>query len=317
MSEITTVQNLTPEVVKGKLQIALTKVEQSVQALNDAEGNLVYNEDNLAEIKNFIENCKKAEKIVDDERKALKEPFLQGGRAVDDGAKLLTNDLAAVKQKALTQYTKLCQEVERKRQEAELEKQRVVAIRNQMDNFKIEYSSKIADAKTSKELVDLERRINLETANKNRYQEFLPEFTEGCKAIRSLLRDQKEKVREMEELERRSKEAAVNGSDEQILDIMEQKEALEAKIAEKRVLIQTEATNQASQPTESAEIILPIISSRQYWKWEMTSEKEATKAGLTLVTPNKEKIDEILKQKREEGKECVENGIRYFVERKY
>ena len=64
-------QSLSPELVKSKLLICLTKAEQSTQALHDAESKLVYNEDNLGEISKFIEQCKAAEKIVETERVSL------------------------------------------------------------------------------------------------------------------------------------------------------------------------------------------------------------------------------------------------------
>jgi len=310
---------LTPEIVKSKLQIALTKAEQSIQALNDAESRLVYNEDNLEPIKAFIESCKKAEKIVDDERKLLKEPYLQGGRAVDDGAKLLSNDLNLVKVKASEKYNTLCREVERKQKEAAAETLRVNTIRQQMNDFKTAYAVKISDAKTSAELVSLERMINLETANKNRYMEFLEEFKTDCGAIRSLLAAQKETVRKLEELEKEAVLASKNGSDERILEIMEEKEGLEAKIAEKAINIQEEAVSQASKPTESATVILPIIpkGGRRLWKYEILDEKAANKAGLMKLVPDDEKIEAILKDKRENETEVTENGIRYYIEKRF
>ena len=235
--------DLTPEIIKSKLQICLTKAEQSIQALNDAESKLVYNEDNLESIKRFIDNCKAAEKIVDDQRKLLKEPYLQGGRAVDDGAKLLSNDLATVKLKANIQYQKLCDEVARKQREAEAERQRIAAIRERMNNFKTTYATKIADAKTSQEIAGIERLFNLETANTKRYGEFIDEFRSDCEVIRTHLKVQKELVKELEGWQKMAEEAAGSGSDEQILDAMEKKEVLEAQIAEKRINIQEEADN--------------------------------------------------------------------------
>jgi len=311
--------DLTPEIVKSKLQICLTKASQSIQALHDAESKLVYNEDNLGVIKLFIENCKSAQKTVDAERVKLKEPYLQGGRTVDAGAKLLSTDLDLIIQKANAPYQKLCAEVVRKQKEAEAERQRVDAIRQQMNNFKTAYASKIAEAKTSAEIVSIERLFNLESANTKRYAEFIEEFRTDCEAIRSHLRVQKEKVKELEDLEKQAKIASENGSDEQILEIMDKKEVLAAEIAEKAINIQETAVNQASQPTESAEVILPIIpkGGRQLWKWEMIDEKAATKAGLTTVIPNKEKIDLILKEKREQEKEVTENGVRYYVEKRF
>lgn len=312
--------DLTPEIVKSKLQIFLTKAEYSIQGLNDTESKLVYNEDNLETIKTFIENCKKAEKIVDDERVKLKEPYLQGGRSVDAGAKLLSTELATVKQKANTQYAKLCLEVERKQKEAETERLRIAGIREQMNNFKTTFATKIADAKTSGEIVVIERLFNLETANTKRYGEFIEEFRANCGVIRSYLSAQKARVRELEELELGVKKAAESGSDEQILEIMEKKEDWEAKIAENRVLIQEEAVKQASQPTESATVILPIIpkgSGRKLWKYEILDEKAANKAGLMKLVPDDEKIEAILKEKRNNEIETTENGIRYFIERRF
>jgi len=317
--QTTPTTDLTPELVKSKLQICLTKASQSIQGLHDTESKLVYNEDNLGVIKLFIENCKSAQKTVDAERVKLKEPYLQGGRTVDAGAKLISTDLDAIILKANTAYQKLCSEVARKQQEAENERLRIAGIRQQMNNFKTAYATKIAEAKTSAEIVSIERLFNLESANTKRYAEFIEEFRTDCEAIRSHLRVQKEKVKELEDLEKQAKIASENGSDEQILEIMDKKEVLVAEIAEKAINIQETAVNQASQPTESAEVILPVIpkGGRRLWKYEVVDIKAAAKAGLTKTVIDEQKVDEILKQKRENETEVMENGIRYFVERKW
>lgn len=310
---------LTPEIVRSKLQIALTKVEKTIQNLNDREAMLVYNEDCLLEIKEFIEDIKEAKRLVDAERKRLKEPSLIEGRNIDAGAKLVDGQLDEVLAKANFPYQKLCQEVEKKRQEAEAEKQRVAIIEERMNNSKIDFSVRISNAKTSAELVAIERLLNLETANKVKYQESLPKFKSFCEPIRSLLTAQKEKVRELEELERKSQEAAKNGSDEEILQIMEKKELVEAQIAEKRVNIQEEALKQATTPTETATVIIPLIpkGGRKLWRYEIVDEKLAAKSGLMKLVPDEEKIDLRLKEMRENETECVESGVRYFVERRF
>jgi hypothetical protein len=296
---------ITPELVKSKLQIALTKAEQSVQGLNNAEAELVYNEDNLDRIAKFIENCKAAEKVVETERVKFKEPYLQACRAVDDGAKLLSSELSTVRSKAHTQYTKICTEVERKRQEALKEAARKKGIQDAMDEFKMTYSTKIADAKTSQELVEIERRINVEALNQNKYQEFLEDFKEDCKAIRSLLTAQKVKVRELEALEKEAEESLKNGSDEKFLELQDKKEALEAQISENKVVVQETAVNQASNaaPIEP-EIVLPEIKgARRTWDFEVTDLAALYKKAPHLVTleANKEKIKEIIKTKIADG----------------
>lgn len=313
---------LSPEIFKSKIQIALTKAEISVQALHDAESHLTYNEDHLGVIKLFLENCKSAKATVEKERIKLKEPSLQESRNVDAGAKLVTGDIDALYSKANAYYQNLCQDVEKRRQEAEREAQRVAAIREQMNNFKSQYATKIAGAKTSQEIAGIERLFNLETANTKRYAEFIEEFRADCEAIRSHLRTQKEKVRELEELAKEAEKAAANGSDEQILEIMEKKEVLEAQIAEKHINIQEEALHQASRPAESATVIIPMIpkGGRKLVKWILVDEKAATKKGWTTVVPNKELIDKYLDENREkiiDEEGFIEGGVKFFVEKRF
>lgn len=313
---------LTPEVIKSKLQICLSKAEQSIQALHDAESNLVYNEDNLEKIASFLKNAKAAKKLVDDERKKMKEPSLQEGRAIDAGAKLIDTELDAVITKANLPYQKLCDEVARKQREAAAEQLRVDGIRKQMNDFKTTYAVKISDAKTSQELVSIERLINLETGNKNKYAEFLEEFKTGCEPIRSLITAQKETVRKLEELERQALQAAENGSDEQVLEFMEQKEVLEAKIAEKAINIQETAVNQASQPTESATVIIPLIpkGGRLFYGWDLVDIKAATKKGWTKTILDDELVNQFFKENKDKIVDEVgitEGGVRFFVKKKY
>jgi hypothetical protein len=314
--------SLTPEIVKSKLQIALTKAEQSIQALHDAESGLVYNEDNLAAIKKFIDSCKSVETVVETERVAMKKPYKEGGEAVDDGAKLVKTELVTLRQKADTQYQKLCKEVAEKERLAEVEKQRVATIRANMDNFKLTYSVKIADAKTSTELTYIEKIINLETGNKNKYQELLPDFVEDCKAIRSLLTGQKEKVRLLEDLEKQQQEASANNDDGAFLEIEEKKEQVLAQVEENKVVIQETASQQAQQAaTPVVQIFAKIPSGgRKLCKWKMIDEKAATKAGLTTVIPNKEKIDALLdanRSKISDKESFEENGILYYVDQRF
>jgi len=311
--------SLTPELAKSKIQIALTKAEQSIQKLHDAEAALVYNEDNLEDIAKFIADAKKAKALVETERVALKKPYKEGGEAVDAGAKLLSVDLDAVILKADTPYQKLCREVKEKERLAEVEKQRVATIRSHMDNFKLDYSTKIAGAKTSAELTAIERLVNLETGNKNRYQELLEEFQTDCKAIRSLITAQKEKVRVLEDLEKQQQEAAKNEDDGAFLEIEEKKEQIIAQVEENKVTIQEVASNQAQKTTTSATQVFAKIPTggRKTWKYEVLDMKAAEKAGLTITVINEAKVKEILAAKRDKETEVTENGVKYFIEQKF
>lgn len=319
MSNETTTTALTPEIVKGEILLSLTAAEQSIQLLHTAKSKLVLNEDNLPQIKKYLDDCDKIAKIVEAERTKKKQPYLDNGRAVDAGAKLLSTEVELAKKDVYATYSKLCADVEKRKAEAAKEELRKSTIRSTMSTFKTEMAVKVAAAETYAELVSLERLINLETANKSRYQEFQEEMKANVKDITSLVAAKKDAAREREGLGLDGQEGAKNKPDEQILSDMDRKEELDTKISELNTKIVHTAVNQSTNSTPAEpEIILPEIKgTRTYWKWELVDERAATKAGLTLVIPNKEVIEEILKQKRKDGIEIQENGIRYFQETKF
>jgi hypothetical protein len=318
MNEITT-QNITPEVAKSQIMIALTAAEKSIQLLHDEKDKLVFNEDNLEKIKEYLNNCKKSADIVEAQRNKIGRPHYDQYLAANAGAKVISSEIEGLKNEVYPKYASLCQAIEKRQQEAENDRLRVAGIRQRMNDTKIKFTTKISDAKTSAELVAIERLFNLESANTKQWGEFIDEFRTDCEAIRVHLRQQKEKVRELEELAKQAEKAAANGSDEQILEIMEKKEVLEAQIAEKKINIQEEASAQASKPTQEATIIIPLIpkGGRKLWKYEIVDLKAATKAGLMMLVPDETKIDEILKEKRNSETEVTENGIRYFIQKTF
>jgi len=331
-NEPTTVQTLSPEIVRSKLAIALSKNEQNVQKLHDAEATLVYNEDNLLTIKSFLDECKKANNVVEAEREALKKPYLESGRAVDAGAKLITSEIALVQSKAQSKYNALCQEVERKRKEKEAEETRVRGIKTAMSEFLSHYSTAIAGAKTNEELLAIERLINLETGNSRKYAEFLPELADAAKGIRSLLADQKNKVRQLVELEKKEQEAAEKQDDEAFLEIQDKKEALEASISANSIKIQETFVNAATEASPSgdsgASIILPEIpkGARRQWDYECTDLAALYKKAPELIelSLNKEAVKKIMEEKKEKGElkdreEILLFGglLRFFVKKSY
>ena len=329
--------SLTPELAKSKIQIALTKAEQSIQKLHDAEAALVYNEDNLDSIAKFIADAKKAKGLVEAERVLLKKPYKEGGEAVDAGAKLLSVDLDLVIAKADAPYQKICREVDARKKAAKAAEDRELKIRGDMDTFKLEYSVKISNAKTSAELVAIERLINLETGKENKYFEFLPDFKVSCEPIRSQLAAQKEKVRLLEDLEKQQQEAAKNSDDGAFLEIEEKKEQISSQIEETKINIQETASNQAQQATTPIRQIFAAIPSggRKLWKWRVVNDvdkegkeiegsglKRAEKKEFAMLVPNEKKIKDFLAENRDswndkEIESFIENGIEFYIDKKF
>lgn len=239
-------ENLTPVLVKSKLEKALISIESGIQTLNTKESQLVYNSDNLQEIADFVDTVKKARKKVEAERVSLKSPYKVGGDTVDAGAKLVDTELSNLLKRAGDKYDAMVREQNRLQKIQDDETKRVQGIKEAIDNTIMTFSTKIAEAKDFVTLLDLERRLNLETANEKRYQEQLPDLKSRCEAIRSLLSLQKQNVKGMEGLEKEAANALETGQDEKLLEIEEKKDEMGAKVEETRTMIQETAINQST-----------------------------------------------------------------------
>lgn len=326
MTETTTPTTtaLTPEIFKGEILLSVTAAGQSIQLLHTAKSKLVMNEDNLPQIKEYLDNCDKISKIVETERVQKKQPFLDNGRAVDAGAKLLSTEIDAAKKDVYATYSKLCAEVERKKVEATKEEIRVATIRSTMSTFKTDMAVKVAAAEKYSELVALERLLNLQTANKVKFAEFLEEFKDNVKDITSLIAAKKEAAREREGLSENGQEGAENKPDEQILEEMDRKEELDTKIAELNTKIVHTAVNQSTKPTESVTQIFANVpkGSRKYYRWEIIDEAAAVKKGWAkeTVVPESELIDTFLNENKNKVVDetgIIEGGVRFFQFKKY
>jgi len=307
-------QSLTPELVKSKLQIVLTKTEQSIQALHDKKKELVFNEDNLEVIKSYLDGCRKIVKTVEEERTKMKEPYLQGGRTVDAGAKLISAEVEGLIADVDKQYQKICKEVAEEARKAETEKQRKANILSEIDNFFIAQSQAIANATDPQELVRIEKLIGSHKSAA-RYGEFLPLMAQKAQILAELIRTAKDAIKKIAELRAKESLAEASGDDQAILDSREAQEQLLAKISEIGEVVQTEAINMAvNSGVVEPEILTPSAPKprRVSYKYQIIDEKLAAKAGLMKLVPDEEKIDAILAGKRKDGIECTENGIRYY-----
>ena len=115
---------LSKEVVVAKMNVALTKAALGIEMLTNLESNLVYNEDNIESISEFLTKARKAKKVIEDEHKAIKEPYLKISQTIDESKRNMLEHIETVLNKASGNYTKLCQDIERRKQEQIAEQQR-------------------------------------------------------------------------------------------------------------------------------------------------------------------------------------------------
>jgi len=313
----------TPEVYKGKFVVVLSKIGQTVQWFHNAEAKLVYNEDGLAAITEFIEKGKKALKVVEDERVALNEPVLKQQRDINAGAKLISADLQALVDKANREKQKIAAKLAADALIAKEAEEKKAATKKLIDDAIMDYTTKISAAETIDELLDVERRLNLETANEKRYGDQLPDLKTRSEAIRKLLAAQKLSVRQLGSLENEVAKASETGADDKVLEAMDKIEAVKEQIGQNKINVVEAGVSQATQATGYAEPIRTAAPkpSRRSWKYEATDLPLLLKKNPELVNLvlNDAAVKELMKKQLADGtlKEGTTNGLRFYFEIKY
>lgn len=318
--------SLTPEVVKTKLNVALTRVQFTITGLNDMERKLVYNEDNLAEIKAFIEKNKKAIDAVEAERVVLKEKPLREGKIIDAEAKALQTQLNEPLARASKKYTEICKEVDKRIAEEKAENERKERIRQTINRDILQYTQSIANANNSEDLNKIQASINLAKGAKQgaaRYMEFHSEMIEKLEGLNDSIKKQKDLIKGLEDLKKKQTTTKDEYAKEE-LDIKIQE--AEASIEEAKVVVQEEAISQATESTPTSySVVHPTVRARRTtWKYEVTDINLLQKKmpHLVKLVADEEKIDDLLKTKKSDGsldnqEEVTINGIRFYKEKLY
>lgn len=201
--ETQTVNQLT---VTGQINLALTKQSLSVQKLQDEADSLVFNEDELENISAFLSKIKKIDKVTEDAHKIIKAPFLEQGKACDAAKNSILAITDSVRKPVQEKYNKICAEVEARKQAQAREKARIDSITNGIEANVLGFSNQIASCTTNAELLEVERRINLEKSpsGKKKYEEFheqaIARFDE---VLLPIIKQQKEQVKKGKLLQNR------------------------------------------------------------------------------------------------------------------
>jgi hypothetical protein len=313
-----------PAPIVGKFNLSLT--ETGFQKLADREKALVYNEDNLTEIKQFLDDCRAVEKGIEKTHEVGKAPAWKECKDWDLAKNTFMASVAPTKNRAQEKYTKLCKEIEERQKKQDEEKARKQRIKDGIETNAITFAKKIADCKTSKELTDIERVINLEKTRKDKYEEFLEQATTRYTELNKLLAEQKVIVKELEDNARQQEIAKQQQDDAKLLELQQQQEQKEAQIEENSIKVQETAIAQSvnAAPEEAPEVIPTVTAKRTTWEFEVVSEKEVIKKApeLILFTIDKEKVKANLKLLKDSGQltgktEITINGIRYFEKKSY
>lgn len=323
----TTTETLLPAPIKGKFNIALT--ESKFQDLADKAAKLVYTEDHLEEIKQFLNGMREVDKAIEEAHKVGKADALKSCRDWDTGKNSFLAITATIKSKPQTEYEKICRDIVDRQRKAEAEKQRIENIHNGIETNALKFSSDIAACKTSEQLSYVERMINLEKGRKDKYAEFLDEAVSRYNELNALLKVQKTTVRELEENARQQLEAIQKQDDAKLIELKEKQEQVQNKAEEAKIQVQEAAINQSMRghtsyiPT-ATEVMPDVRARRTTWGYEMVDKKEVMKKSpeLLIVALDGDKVKAILKTLKDTNQltgktELVVNGIRYFEQKTF
>ncbi len=321
-------QLITVDAAKMQISIALTNRGLMVQSFHTRRANLTLNRDNLEEISLFLADSRTAKKITEDSFKEIKKPYFEAGKACNEAKNETLAMIDEVANPIQDWYNKESAAIEKEKRDAAEKIAHDNQIKSGVEANILDFSAKIASCKTRKELVDVERLINLEKSpsKAGKYGDWhnfaIDRYNE---VLLPILKDQKTKVDEYEALEEQRK-AAEEANDPTKVDEIKQKiEIKENEIIQNQVLVQQEALKQVVPPSEYAEEILPeVTKSGSNIVCEIVDEKIVYKKHRELLNVELRVSDakKLATTLRDAGAfagkdELVFDGMKFTIERRY
>jgi len=313
--------------VTGQINVALTQQSLTVQKLQDEADSLVFNEDNVEEISNFLAKLKKVDKVVDDTHKKVKGPILEQSRACDAAKNSVLSTTEAIRKPVQEKYYKICAEIDTKKQAVDKEKLRVNTIQSGIESNVVNFSTQIAACETNGNLLDVERRINLEKSPSGgkKYEEFHQQAIDRFdEVLLPILKEQKKQVKIKEELEKKMKDAESSNDVVKIDELKQKQEEIDNKILQSQVNVQQQAMLQTTMVSTFVEEVMPEIKTVKRISFEIADVKVAVSKSITLlnIETNYKECQKIAMTLKDAGTfddkdEIVVNGIKFFIDKTY
>lgn len=316
--------NLSPAVIKSKISLELTKVHGNYNQLLKGILETEITEENFEEGQSLLKRLISILSFTEDHRKKEKEPYLKAGKTIDAAHNEFSQPLEDAKQELQRKLNVVGLKKEAEAKRIREEQERIAAINSSINQFILESSVKIASATTNEQLIQIERLVNLEKANKSKYQDHLPLLIERCNELTGKIKEQKDLLKKKEALDLEQKMALNSGDDEKAMELMNQSQLLESKIQDNTIFVQ----ETASRSVIVTEIVAPEVDTpstrRKIWKFELIDAKEVMKKtpDLLKVELDHKKTSDVLRTLKDTGvlngkSEYILNGIRYFEEKNF
>lgn len=314
--------------VTAQFNIAFTQHGISVQKIQDEINSLEFTEENMPRIAELIKQIKDADKVILARHKDGKAPYLEGGQIWDKAKNALIDINAGLISQLTPKYNQLCAAVEKRRVDAENEKNRISAIKTGIETNVISFSSQIAQCDTNAQLLAVERMINLEKSDsrKSKYMEFHDDAIARYDSVLiPILKNQKEKVKQKEELEKKIKDAENANDAAKIDELNEKKEQIDNEILQNQVNVQQDALNTPdSFDVPLAEEVFQTVKVVNRISFEIVDLSAAVKKcpellDISIKSREAQKVAMTLKDAGtfKDKDEVTVNGIRFFIDKSY
>lgn len=317
---------ITPELVRLKINTEIIKHKLTLPDLQNRGLAIVKNRDSLPIAKVLLSDLKKVKDLAEEIHEKEKKPYLLGGRAVDAGRKLVFDEATRIEGMVKPWYDKELAAVAEETRLANLKIAQDTAILKGIEDNVIMFSNLVVAAITRKALTEVESRINLEKSpsRATKYGEHHAKAIERYDTVLlPIIRDQKKKVDELEELNRKLLEAEANNDPDSMDILMEKVDEKSNEILQNHAVIQEAALNQDSFPVQHAMEVLPDFKTkRTNYSMEIADIEVAWKKARHLLefSVNKEEAKKVLEELKGknafEGKdEVIVDGIKYIATR--
>ncbi len=319
---------ITQITVTGMMNIALTQQQLSVQKIQDEINSLEFNEDNLEKMSDLLIRLKKAKKVVEETHKTVKKPYADAGKICDTAKNSQIEIIEQLEAQVAPKHAQICAVIEKRKQDQAAEKLRVDTITGGIENNVLQFASQIAACDTNDKLLSVERAINLEKSpsRKAKYMEFHDKAIERYdNVLLPLLKDQKQKIKEREDVLRQIQEAEDANNPQKLDELHGKKDQIENEILQNQVDVQQNALNQPSIfEIAIAEEVLPDIKTTNRISFEIVNLAVVVKKcpellDVSIKFKDAQKVAMALKEAGtfKEKEEVVVNGIRFFVDKSY
>lgn len=315
---------ITPQLLQLKINGELQKQKLSMIELERRALSLVKNEDNLKIMADLLKDLKSIDDLAEEVHKKVKAPYWDAGKACDAGKKLVLDATAAIRVTFQPQYNKLLADIAERQRLANLKIAQDTAILKGIEDNVIMFSNLVVAAITRKALTEVESRINLEKSpsRATKYGEHHAKAIQRYDMVLlPIIKDQKKKVEELEELNRELLEAEANNDPDSMDILMEKVDEKSNEILQNHAVLQEAALNQDSFPVIEAPEVLPgFKNKRTNYSMEIADVEVAWKKARHLLefAVNTEEAKKVLAELKKtnafEGNEFViVDGIKYIA----